>query len=268
MDTTPAATPATAGAPHVRAATTLLTERCLRRGRGLLAPGRSLWSGARLGELAARLERAAARAGRPHAAPAAFELRWRRMLAHAGDDGVALAGELLYVHLLFPSSIGGTRKRALLEATWARLPVPPPLPRALGTALDHGIAPAGVAYTRQRLSQLAWLAAAGAHLRGLAPRARAAVLEAPDRAAAALHDLPARGGAPQRSALLHLLHPRVFPPVTSARVRDRLLRVFASHVPAGAPDPDSALAAVHAALVPQYGAGFSFFDPVVATRWQ
>jgi 5-methylcytosine-specific restriction enzyme B len=273
MDTNPLAdTPlAPDAAPPldaVRAAAAVVAARCLQRGRSLLAPRRALWTPGRLGDLAARLERAAARASTPGARPAPFQERWRRTLARADDATVALAAEVLYLHLLFPATVSGERKRTLLAATRARLPGAAPLPPALDVPLDGGIAPAGRAYTRRRLTQLAWLAAAAAALRRLPAATRRGVLDDPAQTSAALRDVLVRGGGPQRAALLHLLHPATFVPVTSVETRDRILRAFAEHVPPGVDDPDCALAAVHAALADELGADFSFFAPQVAARWR
>jgi 5-methylcytosine-specific restriction enzyme B len=250
----------------VRAAAGRIASRCFRRGASLFTPRLRLWTAPGLADLATRLERAAARADAPGGTAAPFEERWHRTLARADGDTVALAAEVLYVHLLFPASVGGSRKRALLEATLARLAAPPRLPRALDAALDHGIAPVGVAYTRNRLTQLGWLAAAAGRWHRLPATRRRAALADPHRTAEALSAAP--GGEPQRAALLHLLHPDAFAPVTSVPVRRAILRAFAAHVPETEGDPDCALAAVRAALEPVHGQGFSFFDPEVAARWQ
>lgn len=258
----------TTTAHRVRSAADLVATRCLVRGTSLCIPRRALWAAARLDDLAARLGRAAVRADRPDERRAPFEVRLRRTLARADDATTLLAAELLAVHLLFPADVTAARKRALVAGVLERLRDPPALPTTVGDAFEDGAAPAGPAYQLRRLSHLAWLAAAGAACQRVPARRRRATLADPAGVAAVLTGVEAAGGGPQRAALLHLLHPDVFAPVTSQRVRVTILRAFADLVPEGETDPDLALAAVRGALETTYGAGFSFFDPQVAARWR
>ena len=255
--------------PRAEIATNRLASRCLRRTGSLFTPGRRLWTATRARDLAARLTRAAQRADDPQRTDRSpFVVRWRRTLARAEPDTVRLAAEILYVHLLFPTNVSAARKRALLAATCERLDAPPALPPALDAALEAGIAPVGLAYTRRRLSQLAWLAAAAATWWELAPPVRREALADPWRFADALDGVDVAGGGPQRAALCHLVHPATFTPITSATVKRAILRAYPEHVPEGERDADRALAAVRAALEPVHGQGFSFFAPEIARTWQ
>lgn len=238
-----------------------VVDRLFARNASLFGSGR-LWTLPLADQLRRRV------AGQVHGAGETFDQRWWAALDRADDDTLLAAAELAYAHVLFASDLRAETKRKLVAGTLERRNVAARIPPVLDAALDAGIAPTGVAYKRLRLSQLRLLAEALVAWKSLPAGRRRTLLTDAWAFKAWLCGVPPSGGGPQREALLHLVHPDVFEPIVSPRIKRQIVTGFAGAVPAGVEDVDAALLAVRHALTDRHGAGFSFFDDAVAACWR
>ena len=112
-------------------------EEALRRDGSLFTPGTSIWSAENIEDLYERF------VGNPDVSSDSFEDKFRRQLQDAPPETQQLAAELLYVYLLFPSNIGGDKKRRIVHSVLEGTSIA--LPDDLEQSLDHGIANFGPA---------------------------------------------------------------------------------------------------------------------------
>ena len=235
-------------------------DRSLREQRGLFSDAR-IWTAEVLADLHRRF------VGQYDIGGATFDQKWGAQLAGAADPTLQLAGELLYVHVLFPADLAPATKRHLVQGTlsWARRPVA--VPPDLDAVLDIGVDASGIAYKARRQAQLRLLLEASMDLRTRA-HDREALLADPWACRDWLAALPHDGAQSQRSVLLWLLHPGTFEPVVAPRAKRRIVLAFSEHVTSDLDDDDRALAQIRSALEPLYGAGFRFTDPPLLGRWR
>lgn len=195
-----------------------------------------------------------------------FDEAWRAQLVGAPDLTIQLAGELFWLHLLFPSEVGGERKRELVLDTLALARQPVAIPGDLAEVLDSGVANSGIAYKTRRMSQLRLLLEAAIDLQRRPDLDT--LLEDPWACKAWLLALPRGGAESQRQVLLHLLHPTVFEPIVSISVKRKIVTAFAAHVPADVQDVDQALRHIRGVLERDLGPDFRFSDPDLRRQWQ
>lgn len=243
----------------VRPAADHVVHRVLRLGRAVFSTGPG-WRTPELHVLMTRVRRAAAHGDGP------WEERWASAVRGQGDAVIQLAAESLYAHVLFPDDLRAATKRSLVMGTVAWMEDPVQVPPRLDAALEVGIAGTGIAFTRRRLSQLAFLLSAAAAWRGMAAPQRRAALEDPWTFKDWLWQIPPDGGQPQREILLHLVHPQAFEPIVSRAVKRRIVEGFGAAPPDG--DVDRGLHRLREQLSPEHGPGFSFMDPAVAAAWR
>lgn len=236
----------------VYAAAERFVERALRRNSSVFG-ARRRWAPELLAALVEGLD---GEIGRP-AAGASFASRWERLLGALSPEVVELAAEVLAVHLLVPTDVAPATKHRLVGETLTRSPRPPRVPPVVTTALDRGLVPCGMAYTRQRLSQLRLLARAAGDWKASPAAERRVRLADPDVFGAWLRAVP--GSAPQRAALCHLVHPDAFEPIVSLRMKRAAADRFAE-LGGDEADLDRRLARIRAALEPEHGPGFAFAD--------
>lgn len=197
-----------------------------------------------------------------------FEQRWDGVLEGADDVLLQLAGELLWLHLLFPSDITAARKRRMVTDTLALRVEPLEMPGELRTALGGGLARTGIAYKARRLSQLQLVTDAALDIKHLPPGARRRLLADPWEVKQWLEGVPTPAAQSQREVLAHLLHPATFEPIATPELKQRIIATFSAHVPAGVDDADLALAAIRSALAAQHGRTFFFTDAALEARWR
>lgn len=253
-------------AAPVYAATERFVDRALRTG-GSLFRGAKVWTAPVLDDLHARMGDGV----EPITAAGAHETfgeRWQRQLRDAPDTTLQLAGELLFVHVLFATDLTAKTKRDLVYGTLSRAAVPATVPHDLDQALESGLARTGIAFKTRRQSQLCLLLDAVRAWRDLRAPSRRALLDEPWAFKDWLFDLPHDGAHAQREALLHLVHPSTFEPIVSPRVKAQIVEAFAEHVPADVEDVDEALIWIREALSEDYGPGFWFTAPGLVERWR
>ena len=126
-------------------------DAALRSDDSLFIPGEPVWSLETIDEFLQRVDRSPDGSG-------TFLGTFERVLASATPDTTQLAAEILYVHFLINSAIGGPAKRDQIMKVlgWARRDAP--LPQNLDSALDGGICNPGLHFGTRRHLQLRQIA--------------------------------------------------------------------------------------------------------------
>ena len=84
-----------------------------------------------------------------------------------------------------------------------------------------------------------------------------------------VESVPQKAAYTQRQALLHLVFPEDFEDMVSREHKGLIVGAFGTEAPSPLPaDPDRALSIIREQLTPEYGIGFSFYDPGVVEQWR
>jgi 5-methylcytosine-specific restriction protein B len=244
------------------AAVRLFVSSALRTDGSLFTPGRPIWSLSIVDDLYERF------VAQPDTSSDSFEVKFRRQLTSAPDETIQLAGELLFVHFLIASNIGGDAKRRLINEvlSWSSSKVD--IPADLNSALDHGLVDTGVAFNTYRPNQLWFLIDFAKSWKALEPAGRSLMLADPWAFKQFVFSLPITAAYTQREALLHLVFPETFEPITSRDVKALIGQRLRDRVTNPSEDIDRLLAQIREALAPEFGTNFHFYEPRVAILWQ
>jgi MoxR-like ATPase/predicted RNA-binding protein with PUA-like domain len=227
----------------------------------LFTPGVAIWSAPVIDDLYRRFVE------RPDESKRHFEEKFRDQLAGAPASTMQLAAELLYVHFLPAGDISGGHKRTVIDTVLSWSPDRVQISADLAAALDHGIASMGVAFKTYRPFQLFYLLEFIKAWKALDEADRDELLTDPWAFKRFSFDLPARAAQSQRAALLNLVHPEAFEPITSEGTKKSIAAAFAEYVQTDSPDVDRQLAEIRTALNEEYGRIFMFWDDDVRPRW-
>jgi|FLYL01.1.fsa_nt_gi MoxR-like ATPase len=240
-------------------------DAALKSSDSLFTPEAGIWSVELLDELIERF------IDRPDESSDPFELKLRRQLSDASADAIQLMAEVTYVHLLVasPKSVSPDRKRNLIETILSWHPNPPSIPSDLDRALDCGLATVGTAFHTYRPFQLQMIIRFVRAWKELDDASRQKLLEDPWAFREFLFsvELP-QGAHAQREALLHLVHPDTFEPITSRRTKERIVKAFSHLVRDTTANIDRQLLEIRRALEETYGTGFDFWEPKLVEIWQ
>lgn len=239
-----------------------LTE-VLPDGDSLLTPGTAVWTAANLDELERQF------VGRPDLTKdKKFLEKLRDQLSGCSPLAVQLMAELHIVHFLhvFTGAISVAKKKADIETILSWMPVPPPVPTEVAAALGPGMIHPGQWVLSRRDTQLTWLI----HFSRAWLRLEASEQQRLATDAWAFKDLIDGVEAPSadsaRLAMLHLSHPDVIEPITSADHKALIAARFSSLAGDNA-DVDRQLVAIRKALEPEYGSGFDWYLHDLDRRW-
>jgi MoxR-like ATPase/predicted RNA-binding protein with PUA-like domain len=236
-------------------------DAALRTDDSLFTPGVPIWAAPVIADLYHRFVE------QPDQGERRFGEKFRDQLAGAPASTMQLAGELLYVHFLPAREITGTHKRQVIEAVLTRSPDPVQIPADSAAALDQGIATVGVAFNTRRPNQLSYLLEFIKAWKALGATDQKTFLSDPWAFKRFCFDLPARSGQTQRAAVLNLVHPDAFEPITSEGTKKKIAAAFSEYVHTDSPDVDRQLEQIRAALNEEYGREFMFWDAEVLPRW-
>lgn len=221
----------------------------------LFTPGQPIWTLAAIEELQQRFT------AKLEAGTRGFEAELRQQLAGATAHSYQLAGELLYVYLLIARDISGEEKRTLINAMLAWSPAPVAIPPELDSALDAGVAPVGTAFLTARRVHTSFLLDFVRTWKQLSPDERETALADPWAFKITLFALPADKAAPQREALLHLVHPETFEPLLSREQKKRAAERYAAFVQQPTSDVDQQLAQIRQHYTRLHGEPPDFATP-------
>ena len=227
---------------HARQFAARVVDRVLARSHSLLTSRRSLWTTAACAQVTHALETAAGEG------EGQFPHRWETLLRQLDDANRLLAAEALAIHLWYPNDVSPQTKFTYLTDTAALMDHPFRVSPQARAGLAPGVSGSGVSYGIRRLSQLAYLTRAIGALTK-APRSRRQTLTDPWCWKEHLWSVPVTGGAAQREVLLHLVHPQVFEPIVSPRIKRQIVHAHADHLPAELVDIDEQLGFLRRSLL-------------------
>src|SRR5690606_14006362 len=188
------------------------TQSCLRADRSLFQPDKEVWTQSTAQDCHDRFVNADKTSG-------SFIEQYRTQLIGAPEQTVLYAAEIFYLYLLIvvPSAISGTKKRELVAETLSWLEAPIALDEELDSALDFGLVNPGTFYLSARHRQISHMAQFSLKWKTLAEPQRKAALDGPWTFRTVLYEdeQPGDGGGAQRRALLHIVHPDKFEAITS-----------------------------------------------------
>lgn len=235
---------------------------CLGADRSLFDPGRTIWTSSTAADFHRRFVDAPKGEG-------GFLEQYRKQLAGAPDATLQYAAELVYLYLLIvaPAAISGVKKRELIAevASWASDPVS--LDPELDEALDAGLVRPGTFYMSARHRQISHQAQFFLRWKQLDETRRALALADPwvFRDELYANAVKSDGGAAQRRALLHLVHPDTFEAITSPDHVANAVTAFADRA-RSTDDADRALLDIRRSLEDELG-GMDFYRSPVRELW-
>lgn len=218
----------------------LFRDECLIRDGSLLEPGKVLWTKANLEKLKRAI--AAPPKGKD------FLERFEGQVRATGPDVVRLAAEVLAVYLLFPSNIGGSRKRELVNTVLSWSDAGLPESGLLWDAFSSGIGSAGYGYGARRPIELSYLIDLSISLKDLIETDRGAKLHEAWAFRSFLCEVPGGDGAQLRHILTHLLFPDEFERIASGTHKRRIVEAFKGLGSEGTANEDERLLAIRGEL--------------------
>lgn len=235
-------------------------EECLRREGSLFTPGHAIWSERWISELYERF------VGSPDESKGVdFTTKLLGQLSGAPADVFQLAAEMYYV-LLAPQYTDGAGKRAAVEAVLNASPEPVAIPADLLLGLEVGIASYGAALTR-RFDQYVFLCEFARAWVSLPPADREALLGEPFEFQSFAVQVPHKGAQAQVEALIHMVFPDAFETTVSLDQKKKIAAALAEYVGDQTAPLDRQLQEIRAALTPELGENFSFYDEPLVSRW-
>jgi 5-methylcytosine-specific restriction protein B len=225
-------------------------------------PGQPVWTLERADDLDKRFVHRLLTGGDP------FIVKLGRQLADAPQATIQLAAELLYLHFLVPSDIGGLAKRKVIRDVLELMPEPPEIPADLDAALDIGFAYAGVAYLTFRDRQLAWLVRLLQAWKRLPEERRRRALADPWTFREVADSIDIGSAFSQRNGLLHLAFPDTFLDIVSRKHKTLIFNAFADEIPNPTGDEDRDLLTLRRTLERRTGRPVLFYRSPWVGRWQ
>ena len=232
----------------------------LRSDDSLFTPGEPVWSLETIDEFLQRVDSESVGQG-------TFIGRHEQSLASASPTTVQLAAEILYVHFLINSAIGGPAKRDQIMKVlgWARRDAP--LPQNLDSALDGGVCNPGLHFATRRHLQLRQIATLAKNLKQQSEDQRIAAIDDPWRfkQAAWIENEPQT--YVQTSAILHLVFPDTFERVLPKYHKAGIVQAFVDYQHETSDDLDRSLLSIRERLSKIYGKDLDFYDDQIRPQW-
>ena len=230
-------------------------DTALREDDSLFTPGKQIWSLANLTDFHTRFT------GSPDAIGKDFWTRFHLQLDGAPTATTQLAAEILYVYylIIWPSAIRGDAKRERIGRVLARTRSQESIPEPLNSTLNDGLINPGAARSHMHAS-----------VQVIAEFCIRWKKQSKDHQAKALADpwifkddidfIEFPFSSTQSNALLHLVHPRHFEPITSKGDKRDVARSFSNLLSRSSHDIDKDLLAIRNELSDTYGESFHLYD--------
>lgn len=237
-------------------------DQCLRRDGSLIFDGASVWTSDNL----AALHRAFV--ATPDEGDRSFVDKFRDQVKPGGQAMIRLAAEILCVHFLFPSNVGGYRKRELVGEvlSWGgdRLSSDD----LVWGALERGVGSGGLGYNTRRPFEIAFLIELAIAWKKIPEVERDEILGDPWKFQAFVDKVDGADARQFRHMVLHLLFPDEFERIASSNHKWRILTAFEGLVSQPPDDRDQHLLAVRReleALLP--GRQLDFYWAPLEAAW-
>lgn len=177
-----------------------------------------------------------------------FIVKFRDQVGNAGQEVSRLAAEILSVYFLFPSSVGGVRKRQVVNEvlSWGGDTLPEP--HLVASAFSSGIGSGGQGYNTRRPFEIAFLIELTIAWRKM-PQDRQVEAAADPWLFQKIVDSVEDAESKQlRHMLLHLLFPEHFERIASGNHKRRVVKAFSGLVAGEPADDDRAILAIRQEL--------------------
>ena len=174
--------------------------------------------------------------------------KFKDQVGKAGQDVSRLAAEILSVYFLFPSSVGGVRKRQVVNEvlSWGSDSLPDSHP--VSAAFANGIGSGGQGYNTRRPFEIAFLIELAIAWKKLPQDRQAKVAADPWLFQEIVDSIEDAESKQLRHMLLHLMFPEHFERIASGNHKRRVIKAFAGLVTAESEDDDQAILAIRQEL--------------------
>jgi len=235
---------------------------CLLRDGSLVFDGAALWQS----DLLERIHKVFV--ATPDEGDRSFIDKFRDQVKPAGQEVVRLAGELLCVYFLFPSSVGGLRKRQVVNEVFGWVGDSLPDTSLVSKAFEHGIGSGGQGYNTRRPFEIAFLIEFAIAWKKLSPDEQQKTAADPWRFQALVDDIDGTESRQLRHMLLHLLFPDSFERIASGNHKRRVIGAFCGLITDDSDNEDQKLLAIRQALeglLPE--CNLDFYCPPLEAAW-
>ncbi|MBN1958636.1 MAG: AAA family ATPase, partial [Desulfuromonadales bacterium] len=174
--------------------------------------------------------------------------KFRDQIKPAGTEVIRLAAELLAVYFLFPSNVGGFRKRQVVNEVlgWAGDNLPET--HLLSQAFEHGIGSGGQGYNTRRPFEIAFLIEFAKGWKALTTEQQQTASNDPWKFQELVDATEDAESKQLRHMLLHLLFPDSFERIASGNHKRRVIAAFTGLVQDEHEDEDRQLLAIRQGL--------------------
>jgi MoxR-like ATPase len=229
----------------------------------LFTPGAPIWTTAGLEELEAAF------VGHPDVTKGkAYLDKLHEQLAGVSPPAIQLMAELHAVHflMLLTGAISVPKKTSIMEAILGWMPTPPSIPPDVVDAMAPGLVNPGLWVMTRRDTQITWLIRFARAWKGLPEGEQRALIEDPWALKEFTASIDASSAYSARMAVLHLAQPDIFEPIVSGGHKQLIVNRFPD-ASGDDPDIDRRLLAARAALTPEYGEGFNWYEDWLVHLW-
>lgn len=215
---------------------------CLLRDGSLLFDETSIWQPGTLQRIHTAF------VATPDEGDRSFIAKFKDQISQAGQDVVRLAAEILCVYFLFPSNVGGTRKRQVVNEVlgWAGDALSET--HLVSNAFSNGIGSGGQGYNTRRPFEIAFLIELAIAWKKLPPDHQADVAVDPWRFQELVDGIEDAESKQLRHMLLHLLFPDHFERIASGNHKRRVIKAFSGLADTESDDEDGAILAIRREL--------------------
>ncbi|MDP2007885.1 MAG: AAA family ATPase [Rubrivivax sp.] len=217
-------------------------NKCLLHDGSLLFEGSSVWRPDALDQIHKAF------VATPDEGDRSFIVKFKDQVGKAGPEVVRLAAEILCVYFLFPSNVGGARKRQVVNEVlgWAGDSLPES--HLVSSAFSNGIGSGGQGYNTRRPFEIAFLIDLVIAWKKLPTDRQAAVAADPWLCQEFVDSIDEAESKQLRHMLLYLLFPDHFERIASGNHKRRIIKAFSGLVDAEPEDEDRAILAIRGKL--------------------
>ncbi len=184
----------------------------------------------------------------PDVSDRTFLEKYKDQVSQSGKDTVRLAAEIVCVYFLFPSSVGGVRKRQVVNEILGWVGDTLPETHPVSGAFSNGIGSGGQGYNTRRPFELGFLIELVLAWKKEPSERQAAMAADPWCFRDFVDGIEGSESRQLRHMLLHLLFPDHFERIASGNHKRRVLNAFAGLVDTQSEDEDRAILAIRREL--------------------
>lgn len=237
-------------------------DACLRGDGSLLFDNAAVWTTENLAKLHQGF------VASPDEGERSFVDKFRDQVKPAGQPVIRLAAEALCAYFLFPSNVGGYRKRELVNEVLSWGGDSLTTDHAISVAFEKGIGSGGQGYNTRRPFEIGFLIDFAIAWKKLTDAEREQALADPWKFQAQVDAVEGAEARQLRHMLLHLVFPDDFERIASGNHKRRVLAAFSGLVATPPEDEDRHLLAVRRELEKLLpGKQLDFYWPPLEAAW-